>query len=186
MCYKSLPHTIYLPLWLKRRSDDSVDLAFTLMLGKAVEKRNGVHRTSLEYPIGRWVQDPNWIPGSHDRCLHFASAYEVRDGRLNSYGSHRVLFLPSRHLYGQGDRSGFCWHDGATLPVLCLDCEGLEAPDLLREPEFWREALRLPPEEEFTVAPLIPVLQARGLPNPRRLWVARKRLPADLVYEWAR
>ncbi len=186
MCYKSLPTTMYLPLWLKRRLDGSVDLAFTLMLGKAVEKRNGVHRTSLAFPIGRWVQDPNWIPGSHDRCLHFASAYEVRDGRLNSYGSHRVLFLPSRHLYGQGDRSGFCWHDGATLPVLCLDCEGIEAPDLLREPEFWRGVLALPAGRIFELQPPIPILLEHGIPSSQRLWAVRKRLPASWIHEWAR
>jgi len=185
MCYKSLPQTIALPFAVKRGADGSVDLLFTLMLGKAVTKRDGVHRTSLDYPIGRWVVDPNWVPGSHDRCLHFASAYEVMEGRLNSYGSHRILVLPSFHLYGSGGEGGICWHDGAALPVLCLDCEGIEDPDLLRHREFWRGVSRLPPEQTFQLTAPFPAL-ARGIPEANRLWLGRKRLPAEWIEAWSR
>lgn len=183
MCHKSIPKTIFLPLSLTRHPDGSVDLLTTIMVGKAVSKRNGVHQTSLAYPMGRWIRDPNWIPGSHERCLHFASAYDVAAGRLNSYGSHRLLILPSTHLYGGGDETGFCWHDGAALPVLCLDCEGIQVFDPVSQPEFWQSVMNLPPGRPWRVA--IPWL-IREIPEPQRLWMVRKRVPADWVAAWAR
>ncbi len=146
MCYTSRSLPAAIPLAATSRGDGFVELDYTLALAKATTLHDGEHRStngahSFAYPLSQgWVRDPAFEAGSHTNCLHFATPNDAIHGRLSSYGSHRLITLPSKSLYSSGTtRSGQCWHDGATLPVCCLACDADDDPSVLDAPEFWAE-----------------------------------------------
>lgn len=184
MCHASKPTTRQIPLLVQPYQDGSVHVYITLLVGKGTTKRSGTHRTQVPFPIGKWVHDPNFVPGSHVRCFHLASAYDVEQGLFSSYGSHRLMFLPSRRLYGNFTSTDACWHDGALWPLFCLDCEGLEkvTDDILGDPAFWRQIRALPPD-----VPYYPPQNRALLSSPvlDQLLLLDKILPAKVVESWS-
>ncbi len=146
MCHTSRSLPVAIPLARRRQSEGVVELEYTLALAKATTLQGGVHRSthgvrSFPYPLGgNWVRDPLFQPGSHRMCLHFSTPGDALRGKLSSYGSHRLITLASKSLYGKGtDRVGRCWHDGATLPVCCLACDAGDDASVLNTTEFWDE-----------------------------------------------
>ncbi|MDP9351169.1 MAG: hypothetical protein M3P51_06490, partial [Chloroflexota bacterium] len=173
-----------IPLAWRQQSEGVVELDYTLALAKATTLRDGVHYStsgshSFAYRLSQgWVRDPAFEAGSHTNCLHFATPNDAIHGRLSSYGSHRLITLPSKSLYSDGTtRDEHCWHDGATLPVCCLACDAGDDPSVLDAPEFWADLggrfgadLR---EELFSPRAVVPETVA-----------AREFAPIDL--EWLR
>ncbi len=185
MCYRSRSLPLAVPLSVVPLEGRSVSgLVYTLALAKATTLRNGEHYSTagmraFSYPLGRgWVRDPRFEPGSHTKCLHFSTPADAVDGMLDSYGSHRLIALPSRGLHWGGDGwKDRCWHDGAALPVCCLACDAGDDPSALNAPEFWEE-LRGRYEGDLRDNLF---LGRAALPE-----VQTPRTPAPLPLEWIR
>lgn len=139
MPFKSQPDVV--PLALYMRPDGLIVLEHTLAVAKVASKRSGgdhYSSRSFRFPLHRWVSDPNFLPGSHEQCLHFAPLQAATNGELDDYGSHILICLPSSRLWGEARGSGKCWHDERTLPVACLACDAGDSPETLALPEFWQ------------------------------------------------
>ena len=146
MCHRSRSLPVAIALARRRHSEGAVELEYTLALAKATTLHNGVHRSthgvsSFPYPLDQgWVRDPRFERGSHRACLHFSTPGDALRGKLSSYGSHRLITLPTKNLYWDGsNHRGRCWHDGATLPVCCLACDAGDDASVLNTTEFWDE-----------------------------------------------
>jgi hypothetical protein len=135
---------------LDRRHDTRngmVDETFAYALGKVSSiTRSGDHITSNKfiYPVGQYVHDNNAICGSHDRCLHFIPSLDCAE-ELSSYGSHRLLVLPSPQLWDEpADYNHWweyqprCWHADGCTTLCCIDCRGLTLDDLQND-DCWRD-----------------------------------------------
>ena len=148
MCHMSWSPPVTVPLAATPRGGGFVELEYTLALAKVTTLRDGVHRSTnslspFPYPLDQgWVPDPDFEPGSHSKCLHFATPEEAIRGDLDDYGSHRLITLPTWAVYGRNWGSGRCWHDHATLPVCCLACDLGDDPSALNTPEFWTDVRR--------------------------------------------
>jgi hypothetical protein len=105
------------------------------------KRAGGDHYSQKDFrlPIGRWSFDDQFENGSHTHALHFAPVADAKAGKLNSYGSHLLVTLPSVNLWGDENWSGHCWHDAATAPLTCLTCEANNDLEVLSKEEFWRE-----------------------------------------------
>lgn len=143
MCMQFAEPPPAVPLAVHRSDDGATYLDLTALVGKAVQKSNGVHRTTLPYEIGRWTWDQEFKVGSHDSNLHLAPGLPQVLDSLNSFGSHRMLMLPSRWLYSKKHETARCLHDRGVFGLGCLDCGDMDYEDL-NVPDFWQEALRLP------------------------------------------
>ena len=116
----------------------------TLLLGKGVKKGNdGIHETRIDFPIQRWVTDPNFR-GDHENTIHMAPPEPVFKGELKSYGDHRLLLMPSENLYSSKDNGGRCWHDGQVYVAGCIDCDGIEMEELSDE-DVMKELMSVKP-----------------------------------------
>jgi hypothetical protein len=188
MCVKIASRPLVVPRAVWQRPDGRYEMEYTLALAKALTKdRGGDHVSSagtgqFRYPLGDWVADPGFRPGSHDHCLHFGTPAAALAGELSSYGSHVLICLPSVHLWGAGDRSGRCWHDAATLPIGCLACDGLDLETLGLD-EFWADLWRERRIAQAVAAGdivlpngLAPALDSRAAAGP--LWRRQTVLPA--------
>jgi len=142
MCMAFEEELLGLLIAVMQRGDGLYVAEFTLLLAKVAERKPGGehYRRGLTYRIGRWIDDPNYVPPppDNDRTIHLAPMGAALAGKLNDFGGHILAALPSRRLWSRRQGSARCWHDGAILPVACLTCEGVSV-DTLSLPEFWRE-----------------------------------------------
>jgi hypothetical protein len=124
-----------------------VQETYTYALGKVTGiTRSGDHISSNNfiYPLGQYVHDNNAVVGSHDRCLHFIPSLEYAN-HFSSYGSHRLLVLPSPQLWDEPEEyyhwwnnNPRCWHANGCTTLCCLDCQGLTLDDLQND-DCWRD-----------------------------------------------
>ena len=161
-------HDPYKPLLVPLKSQQTPQgtlLDYSLLLTKVTDFVRGRHVSSrgFVYDVGSGgvTWDPNAVQGDHARCLHFYSSPEGAD-QLDTFGDHRVLALPTPHLWGNPTNTyeNRCWHDAGCSALVCMDCSGLDVETLSLQ-EFQRELPMLPSaKKELTIPPDLWVRQA--------------------------
>ena len=135
---------------MKTREDAEKRLMvdYTVLPMKRTTLVDGVHTTrGLKYELGKWTMDPNFSGvAEHDKSIHLAPTDDAFSDTLSSYGSHPMIMLPSDSFFSspdfRSDQSELnrCFHDPkGVLPVLCLECDGLNDLSVLRDPQLWRD-----------------------------------------------
>jgi hypothetical protein len=75
----------------------------------------------------------------HEHAIHLLPNPDVPySSDFSGYGSHVLVVVPSRVVWGEEQDGQQCWHTDGCFPLICLTCENIQL-DALSLPEFQKE-----------------------------------------------